>query len=275
MSFRYSGGPFSFWLNKTMMTYIVHKCLGPRHWQGISLLVEILRFCRARISTPKWRTLWIKAWTAGSGFEFYVFLHCSKHFVRVFSCFFRFRLLGGTAMLGMDSRYMAVFLLPWLESLTLDLVVSHSFQAVDLVPFKLESTLLSGMVCKIWLYSSGQNPGPIGIVGLANLLRFFQPLKPWKHLKAKHFQDSWGIWDSFNLWQAYSTTVPGKIAHIPLNSYSPPQQCQVIAGRRILHRTPPGSVGALAACGCLQTRISWVFDHHCTNLPGLLQAIVL
>lgn len=50
-------------------------------------------------------------------------------------------------------------------------------QAVDLVPFRLESTLL-GLVCKKLLYSSGQNPGPIGMVGLAELLRFFEPLKP-------------------------------------------------------------------------------------------------
>lgn len=125
------------------------------------------------------------------GFRFRVravFLHCSKHFFRFLSCFFR--LLGGTAMLGFGwvdtwQCFCSLDLNRW-PSLTADLVVqwsSHFFQAVDLVPFRLESTLL-GMVCKKLLYSSGQNPGPIGMVGLAKLLRFFEPLKPWKPLKS-------------------------------------------------------------------------------------------
>ena len=179
MSFGYSGGPFSFLLSKTMMNYIVHTCIGgidkgSAWWRSWGFAERESTFQSGELCGSRRET--------GSGFEFYVFLHCSKHFLRVFSGFFSFRLLGGTAMLGMDSRYMAVFLLPWLESLTVDLVVSHFFQAVDLVPFRLESTLL-GMVCKKILYSSGQNPG-LGMVGLAKLLRFFEPLKPWKPLKS-------------------------------------------------------------------------------------------
>jgi hypothetical protein len=90
MSFGYSGGPFSFLLSKTMMNYIVHTW-PRRHWQGISPLVEILRFCRARINIPKWRTLWIKAWNRGFGFEFEQFfftaLSIFSGFCHVFSGF--------------------------------------------------------------------------------------------------------------------------------------------------------------------------------------------